>query len=432
MQGKFMSASSATVHELIEATFRQDRGRLMAGLISLVGDFELAEDVLQEALIAALEHWPEEGLPNNPAGWLATTARRKALDRLRRSKSLEQKKVVLQTMAELDGQGSTELAADYFPDERLKLIFTCCHPALALEARVGLTLRTLGGLSTEEIARAFLVPEPTMAQRLVRAKRKIKEAGIPYQVPPTTKLTERLDGVLSVIYLIFNEGYTATAGDNLVRQELCEEAIRLCQELLELLGRDHLANAPQLAETQGLLALMLLHHSRRAARVRNGQLVLLEEQDRQLWDKSQIEQGIALLEGALQLRQIGPYQIQAAIAAVHAEAAQAEATDWFQIAGLYRELLNINPSPVIRLNWIVAMAMVDGPWRGLALLKELEEQGELSDYYLFHAARADFLRRMNQPEQAGLAYRNALALTENTLEQAFLKRRLAELGYMPD
>lgn len=427
-----MSASSATVHELIEATFRQDRGRLMAGLISLVGDFELAEDVLQEALIAALEHWPEEGLPNNPAGWLATTARRKALDRLRRSKSLEQKKVVLQTMAELDGQGSTELAADYFPDERLKLIFTCCHPALALEARVGLTLRTLGGLSTEEIARAFLVPEPTMAQRLVRAKRKIKEAGIPYQVPPTTKLTERLDGVLSVIYLIFNEGYTATAGDNLVRQELCEEAIRLCQELLELLGRDHLANAPQLAETQGLLALMLLHHSRRAARVRNGQLVLLEEQDRQLWDKSQIEQGIALLEGALQLRQIGPYQIQAAIAAVHAEAAQAEATDWFQIAGLYRELLNINPSPVIRLNWIVAMAMVDGPWRGLALLKELEEQGELSDYYLFHAARADFLRRMNQPEQAGLAYRNALALTENTLEQAFLKRRLAELGYMPD
>jgi RNA polymerase sigma-70 factor (ECF subfamily) len=348
---------------------------------------------------------------------------------LRRAKNLEQKKVVLQAMAETEMQGSPEANfddQDFFPDDRLKLIFTCCHPALAPEARVALTLRTLGGLTTGEIARAFLVPEVTLAQRLVRAKRKIKDAAIPYQVPPLSKLGERLDAVLSVIYLIFNEGYNATSGESLIRQELCEEAIRLGLALLDLLA--HERDLPQVPEAAGLVALMLLHHARRKSRVKDGQLVLLEEQDRSLWDKAQIGQGIAILEKALQKRQIGPYQLQAAIAAIHAEAARAEDTDWFQIAALYKELLKINPSPVIELNRIVALAMVDGPWCGLALLDKLAQKDALVDYYLFHAARADFLRRANQPEQAREAYKRALALTENALEQAFLKRRIAELG----
>lgn len=415
------------IQEIVEHAFRQESGRVLATLISKLGDFTLAEDVLQDALLVALVRWPEEGVPQNPGAWLMTTAWHKAIDLLRRNATLARKQELLQALNEPYWLDEDELLEEIFPDERLKLIFTCCHPALALEARVALTLHTLGGLSTAEIASAFLVPLPTMAQRLVRAKRKIREAGIPYRVPPPELLTERVEAVLSVLYLIFNEGYTATSGANLQRLDLCAEAIRLCRMLVQLLDRESsLARNP---EAPGLLALLILHHARRCARVdAAGTLVLLSEQNRSLWLQYEIDEGVALLESALRMKRIGPYQLQAAIAAVHAQSKHADETDWPQIVALYQLLLRINPSPVIELNWVVAVSMIEGPECGLHLLTEHHLDHTLNSYYLFHATRADFLRRSGSLQDAYTAYRHALELCQNEVERAFLQRRLGEVG----
>lgn len=412
--------------QMISETFAREAGRILAALIGTVRDFELAEDALQDALLMALEHWPVDGAPRNPGAWILTTARHKAIDRLRRESTLARKQELLQRLLEQEEQrGEEDMDDASIPDERLKLIFTCCHPALSLEARVALTLHTLGGLSTPEIASAFLVPLPTMAQRLVRAKRKIRDAGIPYRVPEASILDERVEAVLSVLYLIFNEGYTATSGSELIRRELCDEAIRLTCILISLLNQQGLHS--EVPEAMGLLALMLLHDSRREARVGSeGELVLLEDQDRSCWDAKKISEGLRILDCALQMRQPGPYQVQAAISALHAQAKQAEDTDWPQIAALYTILMRMVPSPVIELNRAVAIAMADGPLQGLALLNRPGLEKELQDYYLFHAARADLLRRAGRLSDARDAYTVALKLCQNERERAFLQRRLEE------
>ncbi|HUE99845.1 MAG TPA: RNA polymerase sigma factor [Anaerolineales bacterium] len=401
----------------IETTFREEHGRVLAALISQLGDFTLAEDALQDALVSALERWGIDGVPRNPGAWLMTVAKRRAIDRIRRAVTLESKADTIALHSLVVPEEEPDMDAS-IPDDRLKLMFTCCHPALALEAQVALTLHTLGGLSTQEVARAFLVPVPTMAQRLARARRKIRDAGIPYRVPPADLMPERLDALLAVIYLIFNEGYVSTTGDTLTRHELCEEAIRLCRVLVDLL--------PQNAESRGLLALMLLHDSRREARLTStGELVLLDEQDRARWDQAKIHEGIAILDEALALSAPGLYQVQAAISALHAEAPMAEATDWHQIAALYNTLATMTPSVVVEVNRAVAVAMALGVQAGMKMLMRLESQAE--GFYPYHAARADLLRRTNQREAAADSYQRALALCGNRAERAYLQRRLDEM-----
>jgi RNA polymerase sigma-70 factor (ECF subfamily) len=414
-----------TTQQVIAETFAREADRILAALIGMVRDFELAEDSLQDALLVALERWPVDGIPRNPGAWITTTARHKATDRLRRESTWERKQAILQTLLELEEHKDMDDAS--IPDERLKLMFTCCHPALALDAQIALTLHTLGGLTTDEIASAFLVSLPTMAQRLVRAKRKIRDAGIPYRVPESHLLAERVEAVLSVLYLIFNEGYAATSGDQLIRHDLCDEAIRLTRVLTTLLMQESLMS--QVPEAMGLLALMLLHDARREARVGpEGELVLLEDQDRSRWDRNKIQEGISILERALQMRQRGPYQIQAAISALHAQAERAEDTDWPQIAVLYNGLWKMVPSPVVELNWAVAIAMADGPQAGLALLDRAALGKVLADYYLFHSARADLLRRLGRMNDARDSYTLALNLCSNERERSFLKRRLTEVS----
>ena len=402
----------------IEEIFRAEHGRILATLIRLLGDIDAAEEALQEAFAAALEQWPLSGTPVNPVAWLVSTGRHKAIDRLRRRARLAEKQDEIARHVELSAAEDDAPV----PEDRLRLIFTCCHPALATEAQVALTLRTLGGLTTEEIARAFLVPAPTMAQRLVRAKAKIRTARIPYQVPLDDALTERLDAVMVVVYLVFNEGYTASFGARLVRHELCKQAIRLGRMLVELL--------PAHAETQGLLALMLLHDSRRETRLDgSGDIVLLEDQDRTRWDHAQIEEGAALVETALLAGgpPPGPYALQAAIAAVHAQAPTAAATDWTQIAALYGVLARVHPSPVVELNRAVAVAMSGDIERGLAMVDELDRGGEITGYHLLPAARAELLRRLGRHVEAAEPYRRALALVTNEAERRHLEKRLREI-----
>jgi RNA polymerase sigma-70 factor (ECF subfamily) len=404
----------------IERLYHEEFGRILATVIRLVGDFDLAEEATQEAFAAALTQWPREGVPLNPRAWVVSTARHKAIDRLRRHGRFTEK---------VDELGGGELheessiagkAESPVPDERLRLIFTCCHPALALEAQVALSLRTLCGLSTEEIARAFLVPASTMAQRLVRAKRKIRTAGISYEVPPAGLLPERVDAVNAVIYLVFNEGYSSTAGDALVRGELCREAIRLARILCELLPDDR--------ESRGLAALMLLHESRRAARTdADGDLVLLEDQDRSLWNRAEIEEGLTLVASAMRAAEPGSYTLQAAIAAEHAKAQRSSDTDWRKVALLYDALLHVRPTPVVELNRAVAVAMAYGPQAGLDAIDGLKASHALDSYYLLWSAEADLLRRLGRHAEAEQSYRRALELVTTDPERRFLERRVQEL-----
>jgi len=408
-----------SIRDTIDAVYRNESRRVLATLIRLLGDFDRAEEALADAFRAALEQWPRDGVPDNPRAWLVSTGRFKALDALRRRKRLQPlPDDINERLAAEDGDPAS-LDGEAVGDDRLRLIFTCCHPALAPEAQVALTLREVCSLTTEEIGRAFLVPAPTLAQRIVRAKAKIKSARIPYEVPGRADLAERLDAVLRVVYLVFNEGYSASSGTAVTRHDLSSEAIRLGRLLTELLPEP---------EAIGLLALMLLHESRRAARsTADGELVLLDAQDRSLWDRDQIAEGSTLVERALASRVFGPYTVQAAIAAVHANSPTADATDWARIVALYDVLLSAERSPVVELNRAVAVAMCDGPAAGLALIDGLMSGGELSSYHLAHAARADLCRRLGRTSEARAAYRRALALTQQTPERRFLERRLAEL-----
>lgn len=404
---------------ILEQLYRSEFRRVLATLIRLIGDFDQAEEALHDAFKTALEQWPQQGMPNNPRAWLVSVGRFKAIDKIRRDARFD----TLDEVAEQHDAFTVNLGDEYeenLQDDQLRLIFTCCHPSLSAEAQVALTLREICGLSTEEIAHAFLIAPKTAAQRIVRAKAKIRDARIPYEVPAPEQLPERLNAVLQVIYLVFNEGYSASSGETLIRHDLSAEAMRLDRLLMDLL--------PAEAEIQGLLALMLLQDSRRAARTTaEGDLILLDEQDRTLWNRDQIDEGVILVKRALGLSRFGAYTLQAAIAAVHAEASSAEETDWREIVGLYDVLLRIYPSPVVELNRAVAVAMCDGPAIGLALIEELISQGQLVDYHFMYAAKADFHRRLGQYNEAIEAYQHALQLTQQEPERRFLQKRLTEL-----
>jgi RNA polymerase sigma-70 factor, ECF subfamily len=409
----------ASISRQIEAIYESESRRVLATLIRLLGDFDRAEEALHDAVRAALEQWPRDGIPANPRAWLVSTGRFKAIDGLRRQKRFDP----LDAIGDPAEVPSTDPLAwadeESVEDDRLRLVFTCCHPALSPDAQIALTLREVCGLTTEEIARAFLTPASTLAQRIVRAKGKIRDAKIPYQVPQRDELPERLDAVLRVIYLVFNEGYAASSGSSVVRHDLAAEAIRLGRLLVELLPE---------SEAMGLLALMLLHESRRAARMSaDGDVVLLDEQDRSLWDFAQIAEGVQLVERSLRSRRVGPYALQAAIAALHAEAATPTDTDWAEVVGLYDVLMRVEPSPVVELNRAVAIAMRDGPAAGLGLIDAIVDRGDLKDYRLLHAARADLCRRLGRVDDAHAAYARALTLTRQEPERRFLERRMKEL-----
>jgi RNA polymerase sigma-70 factor (ECF subfamily) len=411
--------STGSITEQIEAIYEAESRRVLATLIRLLGDFDRAEEALHDAVRAALEQWPREGIPSNPRAWLVSAGRFKAIDTLRRLKRFDP----LETLGDPADVPAAETNAwedeESVEDDRLRLVFTCCHPALSADAQIALTLREVCGLTTEEIARAFLTPAPTLAQRIVRAKGKIRDARIPYQVPERTELPARLEAVLRVIYLVFNEGYAASSGASVVRHDLASEAIRLGRLLVELLPEP---------EAMGLLALMLLHESRREARMSaDGDLILLEDQDRSLWDRAQIAEGVRLVERALRSGLPGPYALQAAIAALHAEASTSAATDWTEVVGLYDVLIRIEPSPVVALNRAVAVAMRDGAEAGLALVDDIVASGQLKDYRLLHAARADLCRRLGRTDEARVSYERALTLTRQEPERRFLERRLTEV-----
>ncbi len=413
-------STTDSVHQTVDAVYQSDSRRVLATLIRLLGDFDAAEEAMHDAFRAALEQWPKDGVPGNPRAWLVSAGRFKAIDGMRRQKRFDSldEEGHQADVAVIDSAAWAD--AESVEDDRLRLIFTCCHPALAFDAQVALTLREVCGLTTEEIGRAFLTPAPTLAQRIVRAKGKIRDARIPYQVPAPAELPERLEAVLRVVYLVFNEGYSASSGTALTRHDLSAEAIRLGRLVVELLP------AP---EAVGLLALMLLQESRRAARTSpSGEIVLLDDQDRSLWNREQIAEGSRLVRTALESRRFGPYTLQAAIAAVHAEAPEASATDWAEIVGLYDALLRLDDSPVIELNRAVALAMRDGPAAGLAAIDAIVERGDLRDYRLVHAARAEFCRRLGRTAEALAAYRKALALTRQEPERRFIERRIAEIG----